>query len=79
MTTGLYMMGLGLGSVFLMPTAIIFGKRPVYLLTAICFIGISIWCALAPSYNSLLIARIAQGMAISPVVSILINGMPYFH
>ncbi|KAE9964049.1 hypothetical protein EG328_010840 [Venturia inaequalis] len=67
LTTGLYMMGLGLGSVFLMPTAIIFGKRPVYLLTAICFIGISIWCALSPSYNSLLIARIAQGMAISPV------------
>ncbi|QDS72185.1 hypothetical protein FKW77_004861 [Venturia effusa] len=63
LTTGLYMLGLGIGSVFLMPTAIIFGKRPVYLITAVCFIGISIWCATSPSYNSLLIARIAQGIA----------------
>ncbi|TLD32557.1 major facilitator superfamily domain-containing protein [Venturia nashicola] len=67
LTTGLYMMGLGIGSVFLMPTAIIWGKRPVYLITTICFIGTSVWCATSPSYKSLLVARIAQGVAISTV------------
>lgn len=29
LTTGLYMMGLGIGSVIASPTAILFGKRPV--------------------------------------------------
>ena len=31
LTTGLYMLGLGLGSVVASPTAILYGKRPVYL------------------------------------------------
>ncbi|KAF2397532.1 MFS general substrate transporter [Trichodelitschia bisporula] len=67
LTTGLYMMGLGLGSVIMSPTAILFGKRPVYLATAIMFILTSVWCALSPSYNSLLVARVFQGVAVSPV------------
>lgn len=37
-TTGLYMLGLGLGSVVMSPTAILFGKRPVYLLSAVLFV-----------------------------------------
>jgi MFS family permease len=67
LTTGLYMMGLGVGSVLFSPTAILFGKRPVYLASAILYIITSIWCAASPSYNSLLIARIFQGISISPV------------
>lgn len=78
MTTGLYMLGLGIGCVFLMPTAIIFGKRPVYLISAMCFIGTSIWCATSPSYNSLLVARIAQGVAISPVVGVIFYNVFFF-
>ena len=66
LTTGLYMMGLGVGSVVMSPTAIVFGKRPVYLMTAITFILSAIWCALSPSYVSLLVARIFQGIAVSP-------------
>ncbi|KAK5074962.1 hypothetical protein LTR64_001167 [Lithohypha guttulata] len=66
-TTGLYMMGLGLGSVIFSPTAIIFGKRPVYLLSAVTFIVSSIWCALSPDYANLVVARIFQGIAVSPV------------
>jgi MFS family permease len=66
-TTGLYMLGLGLGSVIMSPTAILFGKRPVYLLSAILFILSGIWCALSPNYPSLVIARIFQGIAVSPV------------
>ena len=67
LTTGLYMMGLGVGSVIASPTAILYGKRPVYLVGAIIFICTAIWAAASPSYNSLLIARIFQGISLSPV------------
>ena len=67
LTTGLYMMGQGLGSIVLSPTAILYGKRPVYFVASICFIVSSIWCALSPNYISLLIARIFQGFAVSSV------------
>lgn len=66
-TTGLYMMGMGLGSVVMSPTAILFGKRPVYLLGATLFIISGIWCAASPNYASLVVARIFQGVAVSPV------------
>jgi MFS family permease len=67
LTTGLYMAGMGVGSVFFSPTAILFGKRPVYLFSAILFIGTSIWCSESPSYGSLVAARIFQGFSVSPV------------
>ena len=66
-TTGLYMLGLGIGSVIASPTAIQFGKRPIYLIGAVLFILSSIWCALAPNYVNLVVARIFQGIAVSPV------------
>ncbi|RAH65170.1 putative MFS transporter [Aspergillus aculeatinus CBS 121060] len=66
-TTGLYMLGLGVGSVVMSPTAILFGKRPVYLLGATLFILSAVWCALSPNYPSLVVARIFQGIAVSPV------------
>jgi MFS family permease len=67
LTTGLYMMGLGIGSVVASPTAILWGKRPVYLASAVLFIASSVWCAMSPSFTSLVVARVVQGMAISPV------------
>ncbi|KAL1896112.1 hypothetical protein Sste5346_004852 [Sporothrix stenoceras] len=67
LTTGLYMMGLGVGSVFFSPTAILWGKRPVYLLASIMFSASAIWCACANSFTSLLLGRIFQGIAVSPV------------
>lgn len=67
LTTGLYMMGLGLGSVLASPTAILFGKRPVYLASAIVFIATCLWAAWSLSFSSLLAARVFQGLAISPV------------
>ncbi|KAI4711806.1 hypothetical protein J4E89_003249 [Alternaria sp. Ai002NY15] len=67
LTTGLYMLGLGLGSVVASPTAILFGKRPVYLGAIILFTISSIWCAVSPNYASLVVARIVQGFAVSPV------------
>ena len=66
-TTGLYMTGLGLGSVIMSPTAILYGKRPIYLLGLVLFIISAVWCALSPSYPSLVVARIFQGVVVSPV------------
>lgn len=67
LTTGLYMMGLGIGSVVASPTAILFGKRPVYLVSIILFLISSVWCAVSPNYSSLVVARIFMGLAVSPV------------
>jgi MFS family permease len=67
LTTGLYMMGLAVGSVIFSPTAILWGKRPVYLGSAVMFIVTSIWCAEAPSYAHLATARVFQGISVSPV------------
>lgn len=67
LTTGLYMMGLGLGSVVASPTAILYGKRPVYLVSIILYIISSVWCAVSPNYASLVVARIFMGFAVSPI------------
>ncbi|KAI4754740.1 MFS general substrate transporter [Aureobasidium sp. EXF-3400] len=67
LTTGLYMLGLGLGSVVASPTAILYGKRPVYLVASVVFILSAVWCALSPNYISLVLARIFMGFAVSPV------------
>lgn len=67
LTTGLYMLGLGIGSVIMSPTAILYGKRPVYLLGITLFIVSAVWCAVSPNYASLVVARIFQGIAVSPV------------
>lgn len=66
-TTGLYMMGMGIGAVFMSPTAILYGKRPVYLVGMILLIVSAVWCAVSPNYASLVVARIFQGIAVSPV------------
>lgn len=67
LTTGLYMMGLGVGSVFASPTAILYGKRPVYLVGAVLFILSAVWCAESQSFVSLLVARVFMGISVSPV------------
>lgn len=67
LTTGLYMLGMGLGSVVASPTAILYGKRPVYLVSAVLFVVTSIWCAASPNFASLILARIFQGVSVSPV------------
>ncbi|KAF2669766.1 MFS general substrate transporter [Microthyrium microscopicum] len=67
LTTGFFMMGLGLGGVVASPTAVLFGKRFVFLVGATLMIATSIWCAISPSFGSLVAARIFEGMATSPV------------
>jgi len=61
------MMGMGVGSVIASPLAIMFGKRPIYLASAILFAAASLWCALSPTYISLQLARIIQGMVLAPI------------
>lgn len=67
LTTGLYMLGLGLGSIVVSPTAILYGKRPLYLISSILFIAASIWCAVSSSFTSMVLGRILQGISVSPV------------
>lgn len=61
------MLALGIGVFIAAPTAILFGKRPVYLIGAVMFILSALWCALSPNLPSLLIARVFQGIALSPL------------
>ena len=61
LSTGFFMLGLGVGGVFASPTAILYGKRPVYIVGAILFVISAVWCALSPNYPSLVVARIFQG------------------
>ena len=67
LTTGLYMMGLGVGGVLMSPTAIVFGKRPVYLISSLVCMLTSIWCSASPTFTSLAAARVFQGISVSPV------------
>ncbi|POS84207.1 hypothetical protein EPUL_005740 [Erysiphe pulchra] len=67
LTTGLFMLGLGFGSVVVSPTAILYGKRPIYLLSSIVFALASVWCAKSSSFTSLILGRILQGISVSPV------------
>lgn len=64
------MMGLGIGALISSPTAIIFGKRPVYLLGVLIFLASSIWCAASKSYGSLVAGRILMGIGVSPCESL---------
>lgn len=66
LVAGLYMLGLGIGCVLCSPTAIMFGKRPVYLGGVVLFAAASIWSAASPSYISLVIARIVMGIGVAP-------------
>jgi MFS family permease len=59
------MLGLGIGCVISSPTALIFGKRPVYLAGVVLFLASSIWAAASKSYPSLVVARIVMGIGVA--------------
>jgi MFS family permease len=67
LTVGFFMLGLGLGGVFMSPSAILFGKRPLYLTSAMCLVLTSVWCAVSPNFYLLLLGRLCQGLAVSAV------------
>ncbi|KAH7304916.1 major facilitator superfamily domain-containing protein [Stachybotrys elegans] len=67
LVAGLCMMGLGIGAMLVSPLAILYGKRPVYLVSASILIATSLWASWAPSLGSLLAARVFQGISASPI------------
>lgn len=67
---GGFMLALGFGSVFASPTAILYGKRLVYLLGILLFLAGSLWAAAAPDFGNLMGARILMGFGASPTESL---------
>lgn len=55
----------GIGNLVWVPLATKYGRRPVYVLSFLLLTGSTLWCALAPSFESLLAARIVQSFACS--------------
>ena len=58
---GLYVLGLGLGPLFLAPLSEIHGRRVVYLASFLLFTILNIGCALAPNITALSILRFFSG------------------
>ncbi|AET41102.1 uncharacterized protein Ecym_7258 [Eremothecium cymbalariae DBVPG len=67
---GPMMLSLGVGSIFASPTAVLFGKRLVYLVGILIFMIGSIGCACSTSFNWLLISRVVSGFGLSTVESL---------
>ncbi|KAJ0416698.1 major facilitator superfamily domain-containing protein [Aspergillus carlsbadensis] len=65
-TIGVYMLGLGVGALVWCPTATLYGRRPVYLAAALLLVASCAWAAASPSYASLILSRLLQGLAASP-------------
>ena len=64
------MLSLGVGSVFASPTAILYGKRLVYLLGILLFLGGALWAGAADSFGNLMGARVLMGFGVSPTESL---------
>lgn len=67
---GIFMLALGLGSVFASPTAVLYGKRLVYLLGILLFLVGSIVAGSAEGYGTLMAGRIIIGLGASPTESL---------
>jgi MFS family permease len=65
-TIGIYMLGLGVGALVWCPTATLYGRRPVYLAAALLLMASCAWAAASPSYASLILSRLLQGLAATP-------------
>jgi MFS family permease len=57
LNVGLFVLGVGVRGVFASPTAILFGKRPIYLTSRIILALSSILCAVAPVFMLFLLGR----------------------
>ncbi|KAI5481342.1 MFS general substrate transporter [Pseudohyphozyma bogoriensis] len=67
--TALFLLGLGLSSVFLAPLSEIGGRNPVYIITLALFMLFEIGCALSPNIGSRLVLRFLAGLAGSTPLS----------
>lgn len=65
--TGYFLLGVGVGGFFFVPSSRIWGKRHAFLLGTLILVGTSAWGGAAKdSYKSLLWARIIQGVGAAP-------------
>lgn len=67
---GAFMLALGFGSVFASPTAVLYGKRLVYLLGILVFVVGAIVAAAAKNYGTLMAGRILTAFGASPTESL---------
>ncbi|RDW29254.1 major facilitator superfamily domain-containing protein [Yarrowia lipolytica] len=67
---GAFMLAMAVGSAILAPTAVIYGKRMIYLISCLIFFGGAIWGGAAKSFGSLIGARIIMGIGASPTESL---------
>ncbi|KAI5850010.1 major facilitator superfamily domain-containing protein [Tricharina praecox] len=64
--TGWHLLGVGVAGFIFVPSARVWGKRHLYILGTVLLVVSSIWGGAAQSYNSLLWARVIQGVAVTP-------------
>ncbi|KAI9766521.1 MAG: hypothetical protein M1840_006478 [Geoglossum simile] len=64
--TGYHLCGCGIAGVLFVASARVWGKRHLYLLGTLLLVVGSLWAGLSRSYNSLLWARVIQGVAVAP-------------
>lgn len=65
--TGYHLCGVGVAGVLIVPTARVWGKRHLFLLGNILMVASSAWAgASGQNYESLLWARVFQGVALAP-------------
>lgn len=67
---GVYMVSMGVGSVFFAPVAVVYGKRLIYLISLLILLAGLIWAANADSYGSLMGARVLSGIGAAPAESL---------
>ncbi|EWC46378.1 hypothetical protein DRE_04321 [Drechslerella stenobrocha 248] len=66
----LYVMGLGIGPMFLAPLSEFYGRRPIYITSFACYILSLIPCAAANNITTLLVGRLLGGVAGSAFLSV---------
>ncbi|KAF2223684.1 major facilitator superfamily domain-containing protein [Elsinoe ampelina] len=66
----LYIMGLGIGPMFLGPLSEFYGRRPIYLASFSFFLIWLIPCAVAPNIQTLLVGRFLDGISGSAFLSV---------
>lgn len=67
---GGFMLALGVGSVFFAPTAVLYGKRFVYLVALVVFFAGALWGGASHSFGTLMGARVLMGIGGSPTESL---------
>ncbi|EKJ73008.1 hypothetical protein NXS19_014233 [Fusarium pseudograminearum] len=69
--TGSLLISLAFGNLFCNSLAMVVGKRPVYLITAVGLLVTTVWSAVAKDFISLAVSRGIQGFCMSPMEALV--------